>query len=137
MNEIKCPKCGEIFTVDESGYIAILGQVRDAEFRKELEEREKLIKSEKDNELKLMETRSKADFEKILSQSKQEIEELKSQLKVVESEKIIALKEEESKKKDELSEKNNLIIKLQNELEQKEAFLKSEKESELKIAEAN
>jgi hypothetical protein len=31
MNEIKCSKCGKVFTVDESGCIAILEQVRDAD----------------------------------------------------------------------------------------------------------
>ena len=34
MQEIKCPKCGEIFQVDESGYAAIVKQVRDKEFEK-------------------------------------------------------------------------------------------------------
>ena len=29
MQEIKCPKCGEGFQVDESGYAAIVRQVRD------------------------------------------------------------------------------------------------------------
>ena len=36
MQEIKCPKCGEIFQVDESGYAAIVKQVRDNEFEKEI-----------------------------------------------------------------------------------------------------
>ena len=36
MQEIKCPKCGEVFQVDESGYAAILKQVRDSEFNKEV-----------------------------------------------------------------------------------------------------
>lgn len=36
MQEIKCPKCGEVFAVDESGYAAIVKQVRDAEFEKEV-----------------------------------------------------------------------------------------------------
>ena len=39
MQEIKCPKCGEVFQVDESGYAAIVRQVRDKEFEKELSER--------------------------------------------------------------------------------------------------
>ena len=39
MQEIKCPKCGEVFQVDESGYAAIVRQVRDSEFQKELEQR--------------------------------------------------------------------------------------------------
>lgn len=32
MNQIKCPQCGTIFTVDESDYADIVRQVRDAEF---------------------------------------------------------------------------------------------------------
>ena len=36
MQEIKCPKCGEVFAVDESGYAQIIQQVRDKEFDKEL-----------------------------------------------------------------------------------------------------
>lgn len=39
MNEIKCPHCGQVFTVDESGYAALLNQVRDHEFQRELNER--------------------------------------------------------------------------------------------------
>jgi ribosomal protein S27E len=30
MNEIKCPQCGTVFTIDEAGYAEILKQVRDA-----------------------------------------------------------------------------------------------------------
>ena len=41
MQEIKCPKCGEVFQVDESGYAAIVKQVRDDEFRREIAQREK------------------------------------------------------------------------------------------------
>ena len=41
MQEIKCPNCGEIFVVDESGYAQIVQQVRDKEFNKELKQREK------------------------------------------------------------------------------------------------
>ena len=41
MKEIKGPKCGEVFAVDESGYAQIVQQVRDKEFDKELKRREK------------------------------------------------------------------------------------------------
>ena len=57
MPEIKCPKCGEVFTVDESGYAAIIGQVRNAEFHKELHEREAQLAKEKESELSLIVTR--------------------------------------------------------------------------------
>ncbi|MBR6185020.1 MAG: DUF2130 domain-containing protein [Clostridia bacterium] len=41
MQEIKCPHCGEVFQVDEAGYAAIVKQVRDREFEKEIALREK------------------------------------------------------------------------------------------------
>lgn len=59
MPEIKCPKCGEVFTVDESGYAAIIGQVRNAEFHKELHEREAQLAKEKESELSLIKLRLK------------------------------------------------------------------------------
>ena len=59
MQEIKCPHCGEVFQVDESGYAAILKQVRDAEFAKEVSQREQTavqlavakVEQKKDKEL--------------------------------------------------------------------------------------
>lgn len=43
MQEIRCPKCGEVFQVDETGYDQIARQVRDKELIKEIERREVLI----------------------------------------------------------------------------------------------
>ena len=51
-NQIKCPNCGEVFQVDESGYAEILRDVRNKEFEKELKEREKHIRSEHELEIK-------------------------------------------------------------------------------------
>lgn len=39
MRELKCPNCGKTFTVDEAGYAAILSQVKNKEFDRELEQR--------------------------------------------------------------------------------------------------
>lgn len=58
MNEIKCPHCGKVFQVDESGYAAIVKQVRDEEFRNELNEREIAIRNEKESAIKLVKTES-------------------------------------------------------------------------------
>ncbi|MCR5768205.1 MAG: DUF2130 domain-containing protein [Lachnospiraceae bacterium] len=67
MQTIKCPKCGEVFTVDESGYAAIVKQVHDAEFDKEIDRREKEFKTEKDNAVKLAVTQAEADKDKIIA----------------------------------------------------------------------
>ena len=61
MHEIKCPKCGEVFTVDESGYAAIVGQVRDEEFHRELAQREKQLAAEKEKDLALVRTPAWSD----------------------------------------------------------------------------
>lgn len=53
MNEIKCPNCGTVFTVDETGYADLVKQVRDAEFSRELREREELMAREREAAVKL------------------------------------------------------------------------------------
>ena len=55
MQTIQCPKCGEVFSVDESGYAAIVKQVRDREFSAEIAQREqhnrKLYKTQDKTEI--------------------------------------------------------------------------------------
>ncbi len=58
MNEIKCPHCGEVFTVDESGYAAILSQVRDQEFRREVDARVSLAEKSREQEVALAVTKA-------------------------------------------------------------------------------
>ena len=50
MQEIKCPNCGEVFVVDESGYAQIVQQVRDKEFDKELRRREEELAGKQESE---------------------------------------------------------------------------------------
>ena len=39
MKELRCPHCGNVFTVDESDYVALLSQVKNREFEEELARR--------------------------------------------------------------------------------------------------
>lgn len=57
-NEIKCPHCGEAFTVDESGYAAILSQVRDREFQREVDARVSLAEKSREQEVALAVTKA-------------------------------------------------------------------------------
>lgn len=67
MQEIKCPKCGEVFTVDESGYAAIVKQVHDKEFNAEIRRREESFENEKNLAVQLAVTNAQADKDKIIS----------------------------------------------------------------------
>ena len=49
MNEIKCPKCGTTFQIDESYYDSIIKQIKTKEFNQELEKREQILLNEQKN----------------------------------------------------------------------------------------
>ena len=48
--EIKCPNCGKMFQIDDTGYTQIVQQIRDEEFNKELLRREEEIKKQRDSD---------------------------------------------------------------------------------------
>ena len=52
MKELKCPNCGNIFSVDEADYASIVSQVKNAEFHEEVEKRLVEISAKKDAENK-------------------------------------------------------------------------------------
>ncbi len=76
MQEIKCPKCGEVFQVDESGYAAIVKQIRDKEFQKEVLEREAQYKAR----LETMQRENLLNVKNAVTAKEAEIAELKAQI---------------------------------------------------------
>ena len=121
MNEIKCPKCGTIFQIDEKDYDSIVKQIRDGEFNAEIKKREEELRKYTKSEIDSLKER--LDFEKKseLSNKEFEIERLKNQIRQSEIENKYALKEA-------LQEKENKIVNLENkiELSQKEYQLKEQ-----------
>lgn len=144
MNELRCPKCGEVFEIDEAGYAAILKQVRDKEFSKELQSREQLFEAEKEQAIQVAVLNAEKDYNSKLTKKEAEIAELeakikesqlltksavketeaekdkeiadlKNQLSSFEKDKLIELKDLESKFNAELTEKENDIQKLKAE----------------------
>lgn len=73
MNEIKCPHCGTVFTINETEYSQLLAQVRGNEFEKEIHER-------LEREKALLTEKSKNDLQLQASQKDQEIRDLSQQL---------------------------------------------------------
>lgn len=87
MQEIKCPQCGKVFKVDESGFSDIVKQVRDQEFEREIKEREALFKADLETHLragevekKLAVTEAVSELEKALSKKDAELSGLKAQM---------------------------------------------------------
>lgn len=123
MQEIKCPKCGEVFQVDESGYAAIVKQVRDKEFEKDILERQSVYQAEKDSAVKIAVT-------KIESEKDKEISELRATLKTEKAEKELEI----SKLKDQLElNKISTDLAVKNAVQQKETtILQLESQIQLK-----
>ena len=110
MQEIKCPKCGEVFQVDESGYAAIVKQVRDKEFEKEIRQREDALLSEKDSAVAVAVTKAEADKDKIIA-------DLRAKLNANSLEKQTAVEKLRSEMNKALADKQNEITRLNGELE--------------------
>lgn len=103
MNEIKCPHCGTVFTINETEYSQLLAQVRGNEFEKEIHER-------LEREKALLTEKSKNDLQLQASQKDQEIRDLSQQLE--------QLKQVQNfDKQKALAEKDSQIATLKAELE--------------------
>ena len=117
MSEIKCPKCGTSFTVDESGYQSIVNQIRDKEFTKLLND--KISELEESNKKDRDLLRSSMDKEKLTA-----LNELEKQNNT----EISKLQTEISKLKEELKNKdeNN-----KSNLDLQKSHIEREKDNEL------
>ena len=143
MNEIKCPNCGQVFKVDESGFADIVKQVRDSEFDAALKERELLFVAEKNQAVELAKVTAESAIQKNISQRDAKIAELELKLKAVDNEKNLTVEkiraEAENQKislNAQLKEKDQAIelavTKAVGELEKEKNLL----ESEVKLKEA-
>ena len=121
MNEIKCPHCKTVFQIDEQSYNSIAKQVRDEEFRKDLQEREKQFNSEKDTALEIQEANLERKYEKVSQTLKDEytkklnyqqakINELTSKLENINNDHANAIKLQETKYQLELQEEKSKNI---------------------------
>ena len=141
MQEIKCPNCGEIFALDESGYAQIVRQIRDKEFEKALKQREKDFAEKKESELELAGIRQKEEYEKALSEKESFIQQLKAQISGSETEKKLAISEAVNEKEKErekaLEAKNGELAEKARTIEELRAKLQnSETEKKLAVSQA-
>ena len=134
MQEMKCPNCGEVFQVDESGYAQLVKQVRDREFAAEVERRQKELDERRESDLKLArmeqdkvhsdelakKERVLAGKDRELADKDKEIELLKAKLEGSETQTKLAIAKALEEKNEELARKTTEITKLKGQLDNKE-----------------
>jgi hypothetical protein len=147
MAELKCPHCGQAFTVDDTELGSIMKQIRDKEFEKDLSnrvselerhyrEKHELELVAKENEIIL---KSKAQYEKEKEDHQKELDNLRAQLnKALEEKSLLSMEVKGAEDKTKLAvleavrkvetEKNELANALNDEKHELENALNQEKE---------
>lgn len=107
MNQIKCPHCNEIFTLEESSYKKILNQIKDDVIEKELHNKLENIKVKHEKQI----LEKEFELNKILNQKEQTLNTLEVQLELSKKELELQSQTLLSKKEKELQDlKNKLIL---------------------------
>lgn len=127
MNEIKCPKCGEVFSVSEDAYAKIVKQVHDSELQKEIEDRKKRLDLDKNSEINLLKLQYENKLSTTVSQKDGEINALKAKLEGFENRLELEITKLKAAHSQLLGEEKEKALKLNAELEN------AEKENELNI----
>ena len=78
--EIKCPKCGNQFTIDESSYNDIVSQIKNNAFNEEIERKIHEMYETKEVEHKLDLEKTKNQYESVERDLKEKIKELENKL---------------------------------------------------------
>jgi len=137
--QIKCPSCGESFTLEQNFYDSIANEVRNEQFEKELEKRAANLIKQKESEIALAVSKAEGEKDKLISELKAKLsastqsissekEKAQAELKLAVAAKdneIAVLKEKlESGKKDSdiavktaIQDKEKEIIQLKSDLE--------------------
>lgn len=130
MNEIKCPKCGEVFTIDEGLYAEIAEKVRKETIEEERKAKEEALKAKEealrikyDSELKLAKQNGELDKEKALAEKEARLKELEFKLEGAEKDKKDAIAFE-------LAKKDAIIAGLKGDLEA------AKKDTEIEVSKA-
>lgn len=80
MKELRCPKCGNVFSVDEADYASIVSQVKNAEFNDELSRRIEEMHTQQEAEQKAREALSGQAHQKELTAKDKTISEKESEI---------------------------------------------------------
>ena len=131
MNKIVCPHCHNTFEIDNQDYAAILNQVRDKEFEKQVKLNDERKEKEKEAALELLQVKMNNEKALTLKKKDNEIKKLQDTLKSIEQEsesKITKIKLEEQTSA--LEEASKLKLKIAQ-LEQEIKLQDMQKESAL------
>ena len=126
MNKIKCPKCGEVFSIDEADYAKILSQVKNEEFDKELGRREKEILEKSKLAAEVAKQNDAKAYDKKIAELEAKLREQQSKLDNAKTEKDLAVEKAKSENSEALSKKEKALLELESRLKEEQNSAKNE-----------
>jgi hypothetical protein len=132
MQEIKCPHCNKSFTMDEAGYADILGQVRTAEFEKDLHDRLEAADKQKETEIALAEAKVTEKLRAEAAKKDTELAELKAKVENAATQQKLAIAEAKSALEKERDQLKSDLEKAEMKEELGAASLKDKYETQLR-----
>ena len=91
MKELKCPKCGNVFSVDEADYAMLLNQVKNAEFETELARRIHELENNQKAQIQAEQARRAAEQQAAQAQQQMQLQSLQAQIAQAEQAKQLAV----------------------------------------------
>lgn len=131
--EIKCPKCGTIFTVDESEYATLLEQVRTKEFDASVKKETDRIMRDMKKDAELAAMKAAAENANIVSQKDTYIAELKAKLEHENENLTYKIEKAVAEKEKEIYELKSTIQTSENQYNEAKRLIVSKYEKELEM----
>lgn len=100
MNEVKCPGCGRVFSLDDASYESIMRQVRDKAFMDELESRLHDMDAKKSMEAKLATADLEREHERELDELRNQLRDMRGQIENMGTQKALAVAEAVAEERD-------------------------------------
>ena len=117
MPEIKCPNCGNLFTIDQNQYDDLIREVRNDVFEKEIQQRLNIEKEKLESSFKVQQMQSSNENQNKIRELQSQIDSLKNTIANNELTKNSAIAEAINKKELELKNKDLEISNLQSKLD--------------------
>ncbi len=126
MKELKCPHCGNVFTVDESDYAALLGQVKNAEFESELARRVHELEQNQQARVQAQQAADKAQMAAEKAQTQLQLQTLQAQLQQAEQQKQLAVAQVRQRATEEYMKKDQELAMLRTQMEEQTKALQEQ-----------
>ena len=124
MRELKCPKCGSVFTVDEADYASILSQVKNEEFNAEIEKRIHELDKQRAAERKAEALLAEQGFQRRLAGKDLEVKDKEAEIAKLKGELANMAQKGQLQLAEKLAEKEKEISALNSKLSLNEGQLK-------------